>query len=439
MDPTGKIPPQPWMTMPQTRKLMAALRAGGIEARFIGGCVRDSILKRPVKDIDIATPSEPQAVIKALAQAEIKAIPTGLAHGTITAVIDKHHFEITTLRIDVKTDGRRATVKFTDDWTKDASRRDFTINTMSANENGDIFDPYDGLEDLAKGTVRFVGIAENRINEDVLRMLRFFRFYAEYGRPPIDAEAIIACRKLGHRLVELSGERIRGEIFRILMAPNPADTISLMRSEKMLEHILPEAGDVGRLRALAWLVERGIVLGGIKTDPVRRLGALIKPGITKDEIKNICSRLRFSTRESNHLLGMALTDNSNGVAIIDIDGTSSQQDIRRACYLLGKDLTLDRTLLKWAGSISINPHQKPGETEKWINILSTITSWQSVRFPLTGRHGLEIGANPGPALGHALKKVEQWWAEGDFKAGFDACLERLRVEIATNNNNLTNI
>ncbi|MDH5188266.1 MAG: CCA tRNA nucleotidyltransferase, partial [Rhodospirillaceae bacterium] len=392
-------------------------------------CVRDSILKRPVKDIDIATPSNPQEVIKVLEQAGVKVIPTGLAHGTVTAIIKKHHFEITTLRIDVKTDGRRATVKFTDDWTQDAARRDFTINTMSANDMGDIFDPYDGLEDLAKGKVRFVGAAESRINEDVLRMLRFFRFYAEYGRPPIDAEAMIACRKLRHRLGELSGERIRGELFRILMAPNPADIFALMRSEKILDHILPEAGDVGRLRALAWLVERGIMLSDINTDPVRRLGALIKPGTNTQEIKNICSRLKFSKRESGHLVAIASSENVNDTALT-INSASSEKDIRRACYLLGKDIVMDKALIEWAGEISITPHQQPGKTDKWKNILSAITSWQVVRFPLKGRHGLDFGLKQGPELGLALKKVEQWWMDQDFRPDLNTCLERLRDESA---------
>ena len=437
MDPTGKIPPQPWMKMPQTRELMAALKAGGVEARFIGGCVRDSILKRTVKDIDIATPSDPETVMAVLERAGIKTIPTGLSHGTITAIIEKYHFEITTLRIDVNTDGRRALVKFTDDWTQDAARRDFTINAMSANDEGDIFDPYDGLEDLAKGKVRFVGVAENRINEDVLRMLRFFRFYAEYGRPPIDNEAMIACRKLSHRLVELSGERIRGELFRILMAPNTADIVALMRSEKILEHILPEAGDVGRLRALSWLVERGIIIGGVETDPVRRLGALIKPGTDKEEIKNICSRLKFSRRESDHLLTIACTENNNSAPTIN--STSSEKDIRRACYILGKDIVMDKALIEWAGDISITPHQKPGVTEKWKNVLSAISTWQVVRFPLKGRHGIDLGLKQGPELGRALKKVEQWWMEQDFRPDLNACMEHLRGQISAKSDHPTTI
>ena len=435
MDPTGKIPPQPWMTAPETRDLMKALKAGNIEARFIGGCVRDSILKRPVRDIDIATPTEPEKVMSVLEQAGVKVIPTGIEHGTITAIINKHHFEITTLRIDVETDGRRATVAFTDDWTVDAARRDFTINTMSATEDGDIFDPYGGLDDLGRGSVRFVGIAENRINEDVLRMLRFFRFYAEYGKPPMNSEALVACRKLAPRLKELSGERVRGELLRILMAPNPADTITLMKAEIILKQILPEAGDVGRLRSLAWLIERGIILNDIETDPVRRLGALIKPGTSKNDVDNVCSRLKFSNRERKHLLMMVCPPKT--MSSLSINSASSEKEIRRACYHLGKDLVADKALIEWAGEISTSPHQKPGRSEKWENVLAAITAWQQVRFPLQGRHGIELGMEPGPELGRVLGIIEQWWADGDFRANEKGCIEQLRQKLQQNDSDLT--
>ncbi len=437
MDPTGKIPPQPWMTSPETRDLMKTLKAGDIEARFIGGCVRDSILKRPVKDIDIATPAEPEKVISVLEQAGVKVIPTGIEHGTITAIINKHHFEITTLRIDVETDGRRATVAYTDDWTVDAARRDFTINTMSANEDGDIFDPYGGLDDLGRGNVRFVGIAQNRINEDVLRMLRFFRFYAEYGKPPMNAEALIACRKLAPRLKELSGERVRGELLRILMAPNPADTIVLMKAENILEQIMPEAGDVGRLRALSWLVERGITLNDIATDPVRRLGALVKPGASKIDVDTLCERLKFSKREHKHLSMIACS--SKTMSSLSINSASSEKEIRRACYHLGKELVTDKALIEWAGEISTTPHQKPGQTEKWENVLASITAWQQVRFPLQGRHGINLGMEPGPELGQVLGIIEQWWVDGDFRANENDCIEQLRQKLQQNDSSLTTI
>ena len=425
------------MTAPETSALMAALNAGGVEARFIGGCVRDSILKRPVKDIDIATPAEPERVISVLEQAGIKVIPTGIEHGTVTAIVNKHHFEITTLRIDVETDGRRAKVAFTDDWTVDAARRDFTINTMSANEEGDIFDPYGGLDDLGRGIVRFVGVAQDRINEDVLRMLRFFRFYAEYGKPPMNSDALVACRKLTSRLKELSGERVRGELFRILMAPHPADTIALMSAENILEQILPEAGDVNRLRTLAWLTQRGMVLSNIETDPVRRLGALIRPGTPENDVNNVCQRLKFSNRERKHLLMMICPPKTKPSPTIN--GGSSEKDVRQACYILGKDLVADRALIEWAGEIAANPRQKPGQSEKWENVISAITAYQPLRFPLKGRHGIEMGLKPGPDLGRVLALIEQWWVDGDFRASPDECLEQLRQEASLSANNPTTI
>lgn len=193
-EPVGKIPPQPWMDAPETREVLEALSAGGVKVRFIGGCVRD-LFKRPVRDIDIASPEPPEQIMAKLRNAGIKVIPTGIDHGTVTAVVDKASFEITTLRVDVETDGRRAKVAFTDDWVADAARRDFTFNALSCTPVGDVYDYFGGLEDLGRGCVRFVGRASERIAEDVLRLLRFFRFYAHYGRPPPDQEALAACRE----------------------------------------------------------------------------------------------------------------------------------------------------------------------------------------------------------------------------------------------------
>ena len=207
--PMGQLPPQPWLDTVDTRAVIDALEKDGTRVRFIGGCVRDAIAHRPVQDIDIATPDPPETVIALLEGAGIRAIPTGLDHGTVTAVSGGASFEVTTLRKDVATDGRHATVEFTDDWLEDAKRRDFTINAMSATPDGDVFDPFDGISDLAHGRVRFIGLARDRIAEDYLRILRFFRFHGSYGRPPVDKDALAACRAHADGLSELSGERIR--------------------------------------------------------------------------------------------------------------------------------------------------------------------------------------------------------------------------------------
>ncbi|MCH7958052.1 MAG: CCA tRNA nucleotidyltransferase, partial [Proteobacteria bacterium] len=302
-EPTGKVAPQPWITAPETVAVVEALAAEGAEVRFVGGCVRDAVLQRPVEDIDIATPEPPERVIALLGKAGIKAIPTGIEHGTVTAVIGEARFEITTLRVDVETDGRRAKVAFTDDWTADAARRDFTINTLSCTLAGDIYDPMGGLDDLGRRRVRFVGNAEKRIEEDVLRLLRFFRMYAVYGRPPPDIEALAACRALAPRLPGLSGERVRDEVFRILMAPDAADTVVLMRGEGVLEQILPEAGDVGRLRLLSWLETSAIKVATVAPDRLRRLAALLD--VDAAGAGSVAARLRLSNPQTERLVKVA--------------------------------------------------------------------------------------------------------------------------------------
>ncbi|HEY9163549.1 MAG TPA: CCA tRNA nucleotidyltransferase [Magnetovibrio sp.] len=422
MQPTGKIPPQPWMAAPETIQLMAAFEVAGAEARFIGGCVRDAILKRDVKDIDIATPEPPERVLQILEDAKIRAIPTGLSHGTITAVINHMHFEITTLRIDVETDGRRARVAFTDDWTQDAARRDFTINTMSCDMDGNVYDPYNGLEDLGKGYIRFVGNAQKRIEEDVLRLLRFFRFLAEYGRYPINRDALEACRQLAYRLPTLSGERVRGEMFRILTAPNPADTINKMRAEHVLEYVLPEAGDVGRLRLVAWLVERAVKLGELHIDPVRRLAALLRPDLEPAAILALTERLRFSTSERKHLLGMCAPE---PVISADMDDAA----LRRACHDVGGSMVVDRALLAWASELALEARLPKDRTQAWMHLIENASTWAPRVFPLRGRDVQALGVTHGPHIGKLLKAVEDWWREADFLPDREACLSELKTRV----------
>ena len=222
MEPSGHLDLQTWMKADETRAMVEVLRAGGQTVRFVGGCVRDAVLERAVKDIDLATPDPPETVIERLEQAGLGAVPTGIDHGTVTAVVGEAHFEITTLRRDVETYGRRARVEFTDDWVADASRRDFTINALFCDPDGTLYDPTGGLGDLKAGRVRFIGDPAQRIDEDVLRILRFFRFHAWYGQEALDQEGFAACRALAHRLPALSGERVAGELFRLLDAADPS-------------------------------------------------------------------------------------------------------------------------------------------------------------------------------------------------------------------------
>ena len=253
MKPDGKLEPQGWMTAPDSRAVLEALQAEGAEVRFVGGCVRDALAGRPVKDIDLATADPPEKVISLLEQAGLKAVPTGIAHGTVTAVSDHHPYEVTTLRRDVETHGRHATVAFTDDWAADAARRDFTFNALSCRADGTLFDPYEGEADLRAGRVRFVGDARERIEEDYLRLLRFFRFHAHYGRGEPDRAGLAAAAALAPKLVRLSGERIRTEIFTLLKAPDPVPVLEVMARHRIFAAVLPDLGSPSILRALIGL------------------------------------------------------------------------------------------------------------------------------------------------------------------------------------------
>ncbi len=419
--PIGKIPPQPWMNAPETRDVLEALTAEGAEVRFIGGCVRDALLKRAIRDIDIALSEPPETVTALLQRAGIKVVPTGIDHGTVTAVVDKATFEITTLRVDVETDGRRAKVAFTDDWIADAARRDFTINALSCTPGGDIYDYFGGLEDLGHGRIRFVGNPRERISEDVLRLLRFFRFYAHYGRPPPDADALAACREQAKDLKLLSGERVRVEIFRTLMATDPAEVFRLMAANGVLEHVLPEAGDVGRLRVLTWLDSRAIRMGSVAPDPVRRLAALIRTDAAGAE--RVAERLRMSNRQQRRLVRLAHPPEG-------VDPDAGERGIRRPLQHLGADAVRDLALLNWAGELAVDPRRSHARTEAWIALIEALDAWQPIPFPLRGRDVMALGVAPGPRIGALLEEIEAWWEEEGYRPDRDACLARLRALLA---------
>ncbi|MBC8339208.1 MAG: CCA tRNA nucleotidyltransferase [Rhodospirillales bacterium] len=432
--PTGKLSPQPWMEAPETRAVIAALTAAGADVRFVGGCVRDALAHRPpvligeaasekaMPDIDIATPDPPDTVTVLLQDAGIKVIPTGIKHGTVTAVIGKSTFEITTLRRDVDTDGRRAVVAFTDDWLVDAGRRDFTINTLSATPDGDVYDPYDGISDLAHGRIRFVGQADERITEDVLRLLRFFRFFGAYGRPPADPDAMAACRKHADKLPNLSGERVRAEMFKILLSPDPAELAVMMRGIGVFEHILPEvgdeAGDIGRLRMIAWLETRAIKIETVTPDPLRRLAALIDTD--GKGAGRLAERWRLSNAETLRLGTLAAPP-------VVPDPEMDEDDRRRALHRLGSEAVRDLALLAWAGELAITPRLPRLRTDGWIALLESCAGWQGVTFPLTGADVQALGIEEGPRIGELLATIEDWWELGGYAAGRADCLEQLKT------------
>ncbi len=420
--PIGKLPPQPWMTVPETRRLLDALRAGGTEVRFIGGCVRDSLLKRqrPAQDIDVALALPPERVIDLLRRASIKVVPTGVDHGTVTAVIGALHYEITTLRVDVESYGRRARVEFTDDWVADAARRDFTFNALSCTPDGDIYDYFGGLEDLSHGRVRFVGDPQARIAEDVLRLLRFFRFYAWYGQPPADEDALAACRAWAAKVQTLSGERVRVEMLRTLMAPEPADVFQLMRDWEVLGHVLPEADGIGRLRMLCWLDSRAVQVATVAADPIRRLAALLETDAAG--VEAIAERLRLSNHQRERLLAIAARAQP-------VDPDAGPAAMRRLLYHRGRETARDLALLSWAAELDAAPRLPRGRNERWTAVLHAIDDSPAITFPLLGRDAIAAGVPAGPAIGRVLRQVEAWWEAGGYVADRNACLARLHEQL----------
>lgn len=397
-----QIEPQPWMTSPKTRAVLDALIAGGVGVRFVGGCVRDAVIGRRNADIDLASDAPPERVVELLEAAKLKVVPTGLAHGTITAVSGGAPYEITTLRHDVETDGRRAVVAFTDDWEADAARRDFTMNALSLEPGGRLHDPFGGIGDLRAGRVRFVGDARQRIMEDVLRLLRFFRFHAHYGAPPPDRDALAACREMAHMLPRLSAERVRVELLKLLAAPDPAPVITLMRDEDVLDHFLAQATAIGRLDRMV-AIESGLGL----CDPLRRLAALLP--VDGDTARHLAQGLRLSNTERDRLVAMAAPEILLSPAL---DGPGR----RRALYATGAALWPDLVLSAWAdGAAGV-------DDEGWRTLFNETRDWVPPKFPLTGRDVKKLGVEQGAGVGKLLRAAEDWWIEGDFRAGRTECL-----------------
>lgn len=399
MTPSGRIDPPGWMTDPPSRRLFAVLKAAGIAARFVGGCVRNAVLGRPIDDIDLAVDRPPDAVMRALQAGDIKVIPTGLRHGTVTAIAHDRTFELTTLRRDVETDGRRAIVAYTDDWLEDAGRRDFTFNALYADPDGTLYDPFDGRADLAAGRVRFIGAPDQRIAEDRLRVLRFFRFHAWYGRPPIDGAGFDACRRNAGTLGALSGERVAKELLRLLQAPRPADAVDAMIEAGALDRWLPEQVGTQRLRAL---VDREDTVGE-RPDGLRRLAALLRGAA---DTTAIGKRLKLSTQETIRLEVMLARE-----PVLDLSG--GPRSWRTAIYRQGNGFYVDRVLL--AADV-------PGD---WQAALALARSWTSPELPVGGADALRLGLKPGPRIGALLAEVEEWWIAGDFTADRAACLAEL--------------
>ncbi|HEY5346625.1 MAG TPA: CCA tRNA nucleotidyltransferase, partial [Rhizomicrobium sp.] len=378
---------QDWMTAPATLAVMQALG----EARFVGGAVRDALTQRAVTDIDIATPLTPQEVMARLAAAHIKSVPTGIDHGTVTAVVSGKPFEITTLRRDTETDGRHAKVAFTDDWEEDAKRRDFTMNALYVGMDGEIFDYASGVEDLIAGRVRFMGDPAKRIAEDYLRILRLFRFHAWYGKGEIDSEALRAAAAGKAGLAQLSGERVQKEMLRLLESPDPAPVLRIMAAAGILPDLLPGALLLPRLERLAVIDAEN----GFAPDAVLRLAALLPDN--KQSARDVAKKLRLSNAHAARLDDLAQAEENIATSV---------QQARKNLYRLGPARFADRVFLKWAGG--------QGNPIQWRMLLSMARDWRQPKFPLTGHDLMQAGVPEGPVLGEILAEVEAWWIENDF-------------------------
>ena len=389
-----------WMHAPETLAVLAAL----VEARFVGGAVRNAILGVAVADIDIAVPMPPNEAVTRLSAAGIRTIPTGIDHGTVTAVAGHHVFEVTSLRRDIDTDGRHATIAFTDDWAEDAARRDFTINALYATADGEIFDYDTGVEDLIAGRVRFIGDAAMRIAEDHLRILRLFRFHAWYGKGDIDEPGLRASAAAKDKLATLSAERVAKEMLRLLEALRPAPVLRIMAATGILSLVLPGELDMARLERLC----EQDAENQVEPDAILRLAALLPAG----EGDSVAERWKLSNAARARLVA-ALADGER------IASHLKAPDVRRLLYKLGPDLFRDRVRLAWA----VAPKSQPALA--WRMLLAMADSWDRPHFPLTGRDVMAAGVLEGAGVGKVLAALEAEWAQSDFTLDESVLREKL--------------
>jgi poly(A) polymerase/tRNA nucleotidyltransferase (CCA-adding enzyme) len=382
-------PPPGFLADAALRPILDALEG----ARVVGGCVRDALAGRPIADIDLATPDPPETVMAALGRAGLRCVPTGLAHGTVTAVSGHRGFEITSLRRDVETDGRRARVAFTHDWREDAARRDFTINALSMTRDGAVHDYFDGLADLRAGRVRFVGDPVRRIAEDHLRILRFFRFFALFARGRADPAAVAAIAAAGDGVARLSAERVWSELRRLLAVPDPLPALRLMQQTGLLAILLPEGFALDRLA--------GLLAGGAPADPLLRLA-----GLLTGDAAGFARRLRLSAAEAARLTAWHA-----GPAL---PAAADDDALRRALADAPADILAGRVWL--AG----------GDPA----LAGRISALQRPVFPLRGRDLRAAGLAQDAALGALLQALRDWWLAGGCRADAAACRAELRRRLA---------
>ena len=399
---SDRLPPVDWLDDPRTVAVMDALEAeGGPDcARFVGGCVRNSLIGRAADDIDIATRLAPDRVVAAARAAGLKPVPTGIEHGTVTVVASKRPFEVTTLRRDVETDGRRAVVAFTHDWAEDAARRDFRLNALYADRFGAIFDPTgQGVEDARAGRIVFVGDAETRIREDALRIVRFFRFFAHFGQGAPDAAGLDACTRLSALVEGLSAERVSAELLKLLAAPDPRPAMRAMQEARVLGRALPAHAGLSLFEAMC----------AISDDPALRLSVLLPADA--EAVRAAAAGLRLSNALRDRLVA-AVDDGAVAAAV-------TAQAARAAVYRLGGRTVSDRLMRRQAAGAA------PSELAA---ARAVAADWMAPRMPVGGREVAALGVSLGPETGRLLKAFEDDWIAADFPA--DGHAERLKALIS---------
>jgi poly(A) polymerase len=389
-----------WLREGALARLIQVLDRDGEEARVVGGAVRNALLGEPILEFDVATTAVPQEVIRRAKSAGFKPVPTGIEHGTVTVVIDGRPFEVTSLREDVETFGRHASVRFGRDWKKDAERRDFTMNALSATADGAVHDYVDGLADLDARRVRFIGEAQKRIAEDYLRILRFFRFHAAYGHGQPDAAGLHACIAARAGLGQLSRERVRMELLKLLLARHATPALAVMAESGLLVPVLGGVPDLAGFENMA-KVEAA---AGVQADAVQRLGAL--GARIGEDAERLWQRLRLSNVEHDRLKSMA-------EAWWRISPVNDK-DARALLYRLGPERFVDRVLLAWARSPAT------AHDPAWRALAGLSEHWTAPVFPLKAADFIKRGVPQGPALGAALHEAEEAWIAADFPADQEA-------------------
>ena len=396
-----------WLRDEALGAVLRAMRAGGGTARIAGGAVRNGLLAQPVNDIDIATDQTPENIIKHAKSAGLSVHPTGLDHGTLTVVAGgqdgRKSFEVTTLRVDVETDGRRAKVEFTDDWAADAHRRDFTINALYCDEQGEILDFVGGLKDLRRREVRFVGSPSERIAEDHLRILRFFRFHAWYGAAEPNAQALAACVKARKSLSKLSRERIRQEFFKLAVAPGAVSTLEVMLAKSVLAPVLPGRVDLHRFARLC-SVEAA---QSFEPDPLRRLRALSQ-GQNADQLRQA---FVLSNEETKRLEALG--------PLPPLSPVFRDAERQTLLYWHGSQTVIDKLLLDWSATTV------PADDASYAAFVAEAKAWERPRLPIGGKDLQAAGIAEGKELGRLLQALEDWWVAGGFKAGKAELMARL--------------